>query len=90
MFRDSTCSGCGHLVLSKHVSVRQLTIKADNVETGEVFGAGCDPGFDLAKILPDGTWTRWTGNSEDGWDFFKSDLVTETMARVAKDFGPSA
>mgnify|MGYP001607460146 CR=1 FL=1 len=57
--RYDTCNGCGHLLLSGHVSVKRVEIRCGGITGGQLFGKACAPPYDLIKLEPSGIWTAW-------------------------------
>lgn len=61
LWKYATCPACGHEVLASHVSAKSVRVKTQHVEWGYIFGASCDPGFDLLEVTADGEMLTYLG-----------------------------
>ena len=66
LLRYNTCNGCGHLILSSHVSVRRVKIECFGITGGQMFGKSCAPNYNLIKLEPSGVWTAWQNDKAMG------------------------
>ena len=49
----STCSRCGHLILSRHLWNKTVVSKSQGIEAGAIFGRECAPSYDEVHRLAD-------------------------------------
>jgi len=68
--KATTCAGCGHQVLARYSLNRRVEVKRRApdgelvLSSFEVYGRGCDPGYDLREEQRGGGW-RYFKRSED-------------------------
>lgn len=62
LVHDNTCHGCGHLVLSEHVSVWRVSIHDSGISHGRVYGVSCRPNYNHVESTPDEKWRYYLKN----------------------------
>ena len=65
VLKFSTCSKCGHLILSGHVWNKAVVRKSQGIEAGAIFGKECAPSYDEVHRLADDS-VRYYRRTEAG------------------------